>query len=39
MKEGIKPWMLYAGLYVTVIASLWTYYNVLQPKNKSIALK
>jgi len=31
-KQGIgKAWMLFAGLYITVIAALWTYYKVQKP--------
>lgn len=40
MEKGtIKPWMLYAGLYVTAIAAIWTYYAVIKPKEKTISMK
>lgn len=34
-----KSWVLFAGLYVTVIAAIWTYNKVLKPKNTTVALK
>jgi len=39
MKEGIKPWMLFAGMYITVIASIWTYNKMLKPKTNLTAMK
>ena len=34
-----KSWVLFAGLYVTVIAAIWTYNKVVKPKDTKVALK
>jgi hypothetical protein len=39
MEKTIKPWMLFAGLYVTVIAAIWTYNKTLKPKQNLTAMK
>jgi hypothetical protein len=31
--ETGKSWVLFAGLYVTVIAAIWTYNNLSKPKS------